>query len=164
MDAKRTGIKVLLGSITMFALVGGAESIQQRGPFDAVPAQFRQRLDDRLQEFVSHHRKKEWSDVYAMFSQRYMRTVDSGMSPDRFVEERRFSRILRFTPVESLALVDDKEAPFVIILGCGEYERTGLNSNVETNVEATWENGDWYFSELRHRAPCLDCEARRCKH
>ena len=156
--------KFIFTLIVGLTFAGSVSSYQLPGPFGAASEIHRDRLEQRLSVFVSHHRARDWSQVHAMLSVQYKGSLGVDASLERFVEGRRFSRLRRFTPSQSIQLSGAPDPPLVLVIGCGEFERLGPNLNEESSVECTWEDDDWYFSEIRSQAPCLDCQPRSCKH
>ena len=158
------GHRSIYAVIAALVFASSVHSFQRPDPLRAAPEIYRARLELRLSEFVSHHRTKNWAQVHAMLSEQFRKTLGGDASLDRFIDERRYSRLKRFTPMRSTELSGAPDPPLVIVIGCGELERLGPNLNEEADVECTWENEDWYFTEIRSHLPCLDCQPRGCKH
>lgn len=158
------GFRLIYALILAFVFAGSVHSVQRPDPFRAVPEILRTRLELRLADFVSHHRAKDWAQVHAMLSEQFRKSLGGDASLARYIDQRRFSRLRRFTPMQSTEISGAPDPPMVLVIGCGEFDRPGPNLNEESDIECSWENGDWYFSEIRSHLPCLDCQARGCKH
>ena len=78
--------------------IAAASDGQKPDPFAAVPSSQRERLKSRLAEFVDYHRAKHWSRAYDLLAERDKNSAVGGLSRDRFLKDKLYSRVREFTP------------------------------------------------------------------
>jgi hypothetical protein len=137
--------------------IGASSNAQKPDAFADVPASQRERLKSRLSEFVELHRSKNWSRVYDLIAERAKNATEGGMPRDMFLKKKLYSSVRRFTPRSAKKIDDD----WWIVGGCGGFDR---GENIEAVVEAYFQDGDWYFSDIWGSFPCIDCMPKDCKH
>ena len=125
--------------------------------FNEVPAPQRENLETRLYDFIEFHRNKQWEKVYELIGQQYKNATESKLPKDEFLNKKLYSRIEKFTPKSVQKMSDG----WWMIYGCGTFARGG---KMEAGVEAYFENGNWYFSDIWSVAPAIDVIPRSCKH
>ncbi|HEV8368831.1 MAG TPA: hypothetical protein VGQ39_12835 [Pyrinomonadaceae bacterium] len=135
----------------------GASSGQKPDPFANVPASQRDRLKSRLTEFVDYHRTKQWERVYDLLAERSKQAVEGGLPKDLFLKKKLYSEAKKFTPTSIQKMDDD----WWMIWGCATYQRGGA---MESALEAYFQDGNWFFSDIWSSPPCIDCTPRSCKH
>ena len=133
-------------------------------PFAAIPDRHRPELRRRLSGLVAAYRAEQWSKVYRMFSQQFLAGFTDGMSEEKFIQERLYQRVRKFTPKGAVFLFGGEGHEVWTIRGCAELERRGLNENLEAVVDVSHENGELLFSEICVVLPCIHCEPRSCLH
>ena len=131
-------------------------NVQKPDALADVPAAQRERLKSRLSEFVELHRSKQWARVYDFISEQSKNESEVRLTRERFLKEKLYSRVRRFTP-RSATKMDDG---WWMLWGCGSFER---GRSMEAGVEAYFQDGDWYFSDI-WSSSCIDCIPKECQH
>ena len=128
----------------------------------AVPAARRARLIQRLELFVAYYRTREWNKLYDLLGEQAKAYVEGGLSRERFLKELPKPKLNKFKPDIVSLMLGTEENGIWIIWGCGEYSRAGPDEKLRSTIEAYFQNGDWYFSEVGTPAP-LHGNPEKCR-
>jgi hypothetical protein len=139
------------------SFLAASSNAQKPDAFADVPASQRERLKSWLSEFVELHRSKQWNRVYDFIAEWSKNAAESGLPRDRFLKKKLYSGVRRFTP-RSVQKMDNG---WWMVWGCGSFDR---GRSMEAAVEAYFQDGDWYFSDIWCSPPCIDCLPKDCKH
>ena len=158
----REVIRVGVLLLALAALVPSAAATSSDA-FATVPESLRPRLEERLRLFVELHRGRDWGGVYDMIAPEAKEGVVGGLAKERFLRERLYSRVQRFTATATVFMGGDGVRQEWSIEGCAEFEQPGPNARMRAGLSAYWTEGDWYFSDIWSSVPCIDCAPEGCK-
>lgn len=130
-----------------------AASAQKKTEADVyadVPADKRERFIERLNIFFQYYRERNKNKVYDMLGEQAKQYVVGGLSRERFLKEVYLLKLKKFKVEEIGEWRTEKGERTGIwsIRGCGEYSRFGPNEKLRSSLEAYWQDGDWYFSQI----------------
>ena len=85
-----------------------------------------------------------------MIGDQAKRGVVGGLSRERFLKEVYLLKLKKFKVEEvgELRTETGEGIGIWIISGCGEYSRLGSNKKIQSRLEAYYQDGDWYFSQI----------------
>ncbi len=123
--------------------------------FDEIPIDRQSLLEKRLEQFLEFHVNHQWDDVYRYINQNYFRSIQE-ISPEEFIQDYQdwlfsggFVKFKAYS-CQPLYLFTSNGSGYVegtwIVTGCGTYQRGPTISRYETQIEASWEKENWYFS------------------
>jgi hypothetical protein len=139
--------------IVMLGLCVQGQSKEQK-VFDPVPEALRARLLERLQSYVDYQRRKDYGQLFDLFSQTTLDKFFHGQSKADFVKafqngdaQGSSSRLIEFklTHIEKIEGEDGREV-FVIYGSARLCEGAEPIRKKRVAMEAELQNGDWYFS------------------
>lgn len=152
-------LSVLLSSVVFSNAQISSE--EANAVFDLIPLEQRSKLVARLNLFIELEKRKKWDESYEMISSSFKDRIQSGRPlkrgyPLEIYKDATNIKILKFTPVgivpvsnetvyAAQPIIERKDHYF--IEGCGKFRVDGSSS--EALIEAYWENGDWYFSDMQ---------------
>ena len=149
-------ILVIISLVISPNFVGATSSRQKDDPLAGIPPSQRARLKSRLDKFVKYHLTGRWDKVYGLLSEQYKNNVDGGLTKDKFLKNKLYSRVRKFTPEFAYKVGNMTWW----VRGCGSFDRVG---STEVLVEAYYQGGDWYFSNFGGPPGCVDCMPLDCK-
>lgn len=157
---------LLFTAILLFSFAvasGQKKSETATDVFADVPADKRARLIERFETFIEYYRERNKNKVYDLIGEQAKRDIVGGLSRERFLRENYLLKLKKFK-VESVvgSMSETSESGLWFIYGCAEYSRFGPNKKLESRVEAYFQNGDWYFSEVTTPFP-LHGEPKECR-
>jgi len=129
-----------------------------------VPADKRARFIERLNTFFQYYRERDKGKVYDMLGEQAKQYVVGGLSREIFLKEVYLLKLKKFKVEEvgEWRTEQGKETGIWSIYGCGEYSRLGPNEKLRSSLEAYWQDGDWYFSQIGTPHP-LHGEPEGCR-
>lgn len=141
--------------IVMLGLCVHGQSKEQK-VFDPVPEALRARLLERLQSYVDYQRRKDYDQLFDLFSETTLNKFFHGQSKADFVKayqngdaEGSSSRLIEFTPTEIESITGDGGGELFVIYGRARLCEGGKAVEKErVAIEAQLQNGDWYFSPI----------------
>jgi hypothetical protein len=148
---------ILAACVTMQGPLSAKIIAQKPDIFASVPEKEQSQLKARLAVFVLYHQEKDWIKVYELLGSQYKNAWTKPADQDEFVKKRLYSSIEKFTP----SSVQRMDEGWWMIWGCGTFRNGG---QMTASLEAYFENGSWYFSDIWSVAPCIDCKPDSCKH
>jgi len=139
--------------IVMLGLCVNAQSKEQR-VFDPVPEALRARLIERLNLYVDSQRRKDYDQLFDLFSDATLNKFFHGQSKADFVKayqngdtQGTSSRLIEFTPTEIEKIAGAGGGELFVIYGRARLCEGGKAIEKErVAIEAQLQNGDWYFS------------------
>lgn len=148
-----------IGFAIVITFVVGAEITygQKSDIWSPVPSEQRDLLKSRFSEFVRAHKEKDWSKVFDYLGSQYKNSSAVPYTKAEFINKKLYSRAKKFT-VRSAQKMDEG---WWMIWGCASFPTDG---NMEAALEAYFEEGNWYFSDIWSSPPCIDCKPKSCKH
>lgn len=149
---------LLIALLISSVFVAEAPAPQKVSLYAAVPTEQRERLKLRLAEFIEYHRTKQWDKVYDFIAEVDKYTVEGEPPRDTFLKQKLYSLINKFTP--QLVVRSDDYSSW-IIWGCGSFDQEG---EMESGLEASLQDGDWYFSPIWSVPSGIGRKPRSCKH
>ena len=139
------------GCVLLFLAVVGVHA-QERAEkvFKIVPLESRPRLVERLKEFVTYERTRQYEELYELLYERDDKNAGKEVySKSRVEAEDRRGVIQDFTPVSILNItLNDGDAPTFSLTGLAKVLFKGRSVRKEMTVYARLQDGEWYFSEL----------------
>ncbi len=137
----------LTSSHAMFAQTQGAQV------FSAIPEERRGRLIERLRSLVQYQRNQQWSKQYELLStlQRRAQSKQDFINLNRQMYSK-WGRtpLVEFVPLKITLEQVDKTEKVLFIAGCSVVLEKGTKVTKAALVEAYWEKGDWFFSEVQN--------------
>lgn len=106
----------------------------------------RARLDDRLRKLVELQRTHDYENLFVLMSSRSADSKDTFVKINQSLDALERPELLRFLPRQVYLVEPGND--WGIIVGCGEYVERGRKRRLESQVEAIYENDEWYFSSL----------------
>ncbi len=146
-----------------FATVS-AQKKAETDVFADVPPDKRARLIERFETFVQYYRERNKDKVYDLIGEQAKQYVVGGLSRERFLKEVYLLKLKKFKVEEvgEWRTEQGKGTGVWSISGCGEYNRFGPNEKLLSSLEAYWQDGDWYFSQIGTPRP-LHGEPEGCR-
>lgn len=138
--------------IFLATLLTGSVHAQERteNVFEKVQLELRPRLIERLKEYVTYERTRQYEKLYEFLYERNAK--DGGKevySKSREGAEDRRGVIQEFTPTSILDItLKEGDAPTLSLTGQAKVFLKGRTVNKELSIEARFHDGEWYFSEL----------------
>lgn len=105
-----------------------------------VDEQSRRRLAERLEQFNTYHRSKQWDKLFKLLD----RQNAGNKTPEGFAKEMFEVGHLDFVPERSTA--EEPRGEEYRVYGCVATRAFGDVRSVEGGVVAYLQNGDWYFT------------------
>ncbi|HEX8000454.1 MAG TPA: hypothetical protein VF528_18875 [Pyrinomonadaceae bacterium] len=172
-------VLVASAALVCFAPVCAGQGKKHANVFRPVPSKLRPRLIRRLNLYVSLRRTRQWGRLYDLYSRQYVarRWPPTGMLREEFVKGNqqddtgeRGDGLLRFKADKVRFAPASEDAPTrAVIEGCAEYYssragvRIGRSRKLKSVVEARYEGGEWYLTDVVVNYRCEGCEADRCR-
>lgn len=122
----------------------------------------RERLKERLQILLKSDEQKDYEKLYELLAEEQRNSYGSKGSFIKFkttADSIAKQRLTKFIAREFSLTPLGNEA---IIIGCGEYVRKGKKKLLESQVEAVYENNDWYFRSLIGVSDGFGTKAKKC--
>ena len=118
--------------------------------FEKVPLELRPRLIERLEEYVTYERTRQYVKLYELLYDRNDTNAGKEVySKSRAEAEARRGVIQEFTPTFILDItLNDGDAPTLSLTGQAKVFLKGHTVKKEMSLEARLHDGEWYFSEL----------------
>lgn len=117
--------------------------------FDAVPAESRERFVERLKEFVSYEKAREYEKLYELISDiDYKKTGKEAYAKSRLELEKRLGVLREFTPTSVINVSLQDGAPTYSLIGRAKVFLKGRVVEKEMTMTARLQHGEWYFSGL----------------
>ena len=118
--------------------------------FEKVPLELRPRLIERLKEYVTYERTRQYEKLYELL---YDRNDKNGgkevYSKSRTEAEGRRGVIQEFTPTFIVGItLNDGDTPTFSVTGQAKAFLKGRTVKGEMSINARLRDGEWYFSEL----------------
>lgn len=172
---------VLLASVALVcdAPVCAGQGRERVDVFRTVPAKMRPQLISRLNLYVMLRRTRQWGRLYDLYTRQYVarRWPPTGMTREEFVKGNqqddkgeRGDGLLRFKANKVKFAPASEDAPArAFIEGCAEYYasragvRLGRSRKLKSIIEATYENGEWYLTDVVVNYNCEGCAADKCR-
>lgn len=118
--------------------------------FDSVQLELRPRLVERLKEFVTYERTRQYEKLYELLYERDDKNAGKEVySKSRVEAEGRRGVVQEFTPKFILDItLADGDAPILSLKGQAKVFLKGRTVKKEMSIDARFHDGEWYFSEL----------------
>ena len=141
-----------LSSCVLLLLAVATVHAQERteNVFEKVPLESRPRLVERLREYVTYERTRQYEKLYELLYDRNDKNAGKeAYSKSRAEAEGRRGVIQEFTPTFILGItLNDGDAPAFSLTGQATVSLKGRTIKKEMSIEARLQDGEWYFSEL----------------
>lgn len=160
-------ISILWALLCFIFSTGYSQQVSSKDIFADVPEKNRERLKERLQTLISFQQMSNYEKIYELMSEDVKKTG----SKESFVKTHKeydetFERdglrilLLKFSPKDVYSLYQDY---YWMINGCGEYLDSKKKKYYESQVEAVYEDGDWYFRSLIGVSVGFGTPLKKCK-
>lgn len=118
--------------------------------FEKVPLESRARLVERLKEYVTYERTRQYEKLYELLYDRDDKNAGKEVySKSRAEAEGRRGVVQEFTPTFILEItLNDGDAPTLVLTGQAKVFLKGRTVKGEMSIKARLQDGEWYFSEL----------------
>ena len=118
--------------------------------FDAVPLESRPQLVERLREYVTYERTRQYEKLYELLYDRNDKNAGKeAYSKSRVEAEGRRGIVLEFTPTFIMSItLNDGDPPTFSLTGWAKVSLKGRIAKKEMSINAKLQDGEWYFSEL----------------
>lgn len=126
-------------------------------------SQVREKLKERLRIFLDFQKERNYQELYEMLAKEQK---NGSGTKESFVKiyqtsEKIDERLTNFI-AKDLGLFQPSN-DFAVIFGCGEYTKNKRRKYYESQVEAVYENDDWYFRSLIGASVGLGTPLKKCK-
>ena len=118
--------------------------------FEKVPLELRPRLIERLKDYVTYERTRQYGKLYELLYD----CNDKDASKEVYLKSRaeaegRRGVIQEFTPTVILEItLNEGDAPTLVLTGQSKVLLKGQTVKGEMSIKARLQGGEWYFSEL----------------
>ena len=132
--------------IILFSLLALASAYSQADGgkvFATVPERLRPRLAERLELVVEYEREQKWDEQYNLLSPLFLQ----GATKEAYIERRQSGRghtVLGFIPKYTARMYEGRWE----IFGCIKVRKGGKTQELNGEVAAFLEAGDWRFSQV----------------
>jgi len=117
--------------------------------FDVIPLESRPRLVERLNEYLTYERGREYEKLYELiYDPRDKRDSEESYTKARREVEDRRGTIQQFTPKNVMNITLSDDVTTFMILGMAKVLRKGKTSHKEMVINARLQSRDWYFTQL----------------
>jgi hypothetical protein len=141
-----------LSSCVLLLLAVATVRAQERSEnvFETVPLEARPRLVERLREYVTYERTRQYEKVYELLYERDDKNAGKEVySKLRVQTEGRRGVIQEFAPTSILGItLNAGDAPTFSLTGQAKVLLKGRTVKKEMSISARLQDGEWYFSEL----------------
>jgi hypothetical protein len=128
------------------ATVHGQE--RSENVFEKVQLELRPRLIERLKQYVTYERTRQYEKLYELlYDRRDQNAGKEAYSKSRTEAEGRWGIIQEFTPTFILDITLN-DAPVLSLTGEAKVFIKGRTVKKEMSIYARFQDGEWYFSEL----------------
>ncbi|MDQ3819698.1 MAG: hypothetical protein M3362_18765 [Acidobacteriota bacterium] len=148
--------RMLLVSLAACLLTApaSAQDVTDSAKFSPVPGNVRNRLIERLNQFLEYDRTGQYEKKYDLLSDYHLKILKWSKSDYlRVMQENeqkgKAERLIDFkvTSVENRSLDDSGRYMIYNIYGNEKFLRGGKRKVEKRLIEARYENGEWYFSD-----------------
>lgn len=141
----------LIGCVMLLLAVATVHAQERtKNAFEKVPLELRPRLIERLKEYVTYERTRQYDKLYELLYDR--NDKNAGMevySKSRAEVEGRRGIVQEFMPAFIIdTTLRDGDAPTLSLTGQAKVFLKGRTVKKEMSITARFQNGEWYFSEL----------------
>jgi hypothetical protein len=124
--------------------------------------QQRERLRYRLRIFSLYDQQKQYQKLYTLLAKEQREGYGSW---EKFAEFKKHANqsgeLLVSFSARSFLLASSRD--YALIVGCGKYQRDNKTEYIESQVEAVYESGDWYFRSLVGVSAAFGTEPKKCR-
>jgi hypothetical protein len=124
--------------------------------------QQRQRLKYRLRIFSIYDHQKQYQKLYALLAKEERKGYGSW---EKFAEFKKHANqsgeLLVSFSAKSFLLTSSRN--YALIVGCGKYQSDNKTEYIDSQVEAVYESGDWYFRSLIGVSAAFGTEPKKCR-
>ena len=140
------------GSCVLLLLAVATVHAQERTEkvFEKVPLELRPRLIERLKDYVTYERTRQYGKLYELLYDCNDKNAGKEVySKSRAEAEGRRGVIQEFTPTFILEItLNEGDAPTLVLTGQAKVLLKGRTIKGEMSINARLQDGEWYFSEL----------------
>ena len=136
--------------LLLFAVVTVFAQERRENVFEKVQLELRPRLIERLKEYVTYERTRQYEKLYQLLYDPNDKNGDKEVySKSRMEAEGRRGVIQEFTPTSILdSTLQEGDVPIISLMGRAKVFLKGRTVKKEMTIEARFHEGEWYFSEL----------------
>jgi len=118
--------------------------------FETVPLESRPRLVERLGEFVTYERTRQYEKLHELLYERDDKNAGKQVySKSRVEAEGRKGVVQEFTPTSIIGItLNAGDPPTFSVTGQAKVVLKGRTVKKEMSISARLQDGEWYFSEL----------------
>src|SRR5690606_10796551 len=131
-------LSIFLIPVVFLAFAGAASSQTSNNT--------RERLNERLTVLIERQVSKDYENIYGDLLSRSETTKETFVQSNRKADVVGRRTLSKFVPQH--IFLREPENLWGFITGCGEFKEKGRTRYFEAQVEAAYENGDWYFAAL----------------
>lgn len=176
-------LRRLIVHLLPLLLLGHAPAVsaavkERQQVFRTVPANLRPQLVSKLKLYVLFRSRHQWGRLYDLYAKQYLsrRWPPTGMTREEFIRGNqeddaagRGDNLLSFKADRVQFRPETADVPMrAIIYGCAEYyatkasRRVGRSRRLKSVIEATYERGAWYLTDVVVNYRCEECPADNC--
>jgi hypothetical protein len=171
-------MKSILGILVLtfcgFSLTLGQRQVtESNSAFSKLPPAVKKDLYSRLRSYVEYRRTHRWTSLYDLLWKQYIAGPKglNGMSKDQFVKTKigisEAYEIIDFEAKRISLISNDNEGFVVRVEGCGKYlhkerRRHLRKTSWKSSLNAAFDSGHWYFTEIGIGPRCLGCAPEPC--
>lgn len=156
--------KLIIELLLLLCFFGIANFVEGQSTPKISESKTREKLNKRISMLISFQKEKNYGGLYEMLANEQRK--GSG-SKESFIKtyktfDKKGSENLTNFSIKELGLFEPTN-DFALVLGCGEYTKNKKKKYYESQVEAVYENNDWYFRSLIGASVGFGTEIKKCK-
>jgi hypothetical protein len=144
-------LRPLIGCVLLLLAVAAVHAQERaQNVLETVPLESRPRLVERLSEFVTYERTRQYEKLYELLYERNDKNAGKEVySKTRVETEGRRGVVQEFTPTSITGItLNAGDPPTFSLTGYAKVLLKGRTVKKEMTISARLQDGEWYFSEL----------------
>ena len=144
-------LRRLIGWVLLLLAVATVHAQERtQNIFETIPLESRPRLVERLSEYVTYERTRQYEKLYELLYERNDKNAGKeAYSKSRVEAEGRRGVIQEFTPTVIIGItLNAGDPPTFSLTGQAKVFLKGRTVKKEMTINARLQDGEWYFSEL----------------
>jgi hypothetical protein len=154
-------LQIIFGCLLIFLLTT-AVCVNAQENSQAKELQLYENLKERFNIFLAFQKEKNYAKLYDMLAQEQRKAITKEFFVETYqnLEKNDDDRLTNFG-IKRVGLL--QQSDFGIVEGCGEYTKNKKKKYYESQVEAVYENDDWYFRSLIGASVGFGTPLKKCK-
>lgn len=144
-------LRRFIGCVLLLLAVAAVHAQERtENVFETIPLDSRPRLVERLSEYVTYERTRQYEKLYELLYERNDKNAGKeAYSKSRVEAEGRSGVIQEFTPTFIIGTtLNAGDSPTFSLTGQAKVILKGRTVKKEMSISARLQDGEWYFSEL----------------